>query len=482
MLRCLQGNIWLVIMGNKKGLVEKGFEHLAHEWNDQRSILDFSQGSGYKAQWKCSTCSHTWSAKISKRYREGTGCPRCPRGSAKQFSESLSFKYPDLIKEWADNRRPETVRPYSSYRAKWRCATCQSTWRASVHNRTKRKNGCPYCSNRKVRSGKNDLSTAYPTLSKEWSERNNKTPEQVSPGSHFSAWWKCSTCSYEWSATVVSRTQRKRGCPCCAGRICVKGINDIVTLFPCLAEEWADEMDPHSFTKGSSYTARWKCVVCSNIWKAPITNRTRDKSSGCPFCCGRKAIGGKTDLPTTHPHLIEEWDDRREIKTVTAGMSYQAHWKCREEGHSWKAAVHSRANGSGCPHCWNSLLISASEKEVGDYISSIIGGKELVLNDRSIISPYEIDIYIPDLSVGIEFNGEYWHSNTFLLRNRGTSAVEFHQMKRELARRSGVDLYFVWENDWINNRESIHEALRVSLLEKGENPDPILLKLEGDKE
>ena len=54
--------------------------------------------------------------------------------------------------------------------------------------------------------------------------------------------------------------------------------------------------------------------------------------------------------------------------------------------------------------------ISIQEKELLDFVKSNYNG-EIIHNDRSIIHPYELDIYLPDLRLAIEYNGDYWHAN-----------------------------------------------------------------------
>lgn len=62
-------------------------------------------------------------------------------------------------------------------------------------------------------------------------------------------------------------------------------------------------------------------------------------------------------------------------------------------------------------------------------------------HEREIIKPLELDFYCPDFSLGIEFNGDYWHSDK---RHSNT----YHQEKSQIAEQKGVFVYHIWEHEW----------------------------------
>lgn len=87
-----------------------------------------------------------------------------------------------------------------------------------IAQRVQRGDGCPYCANRKVLPGFNDLATAAPLVAKQWHETLNGalTPEMVTAGSHKKAWWQCSY-GHAWKANIYSRAGVQQcGCPVCA--------------------------------------------------------------------------------------------------------------------------------------------------------------------------------------------------------------------------------------------------------------------------
>lgn len=74
---------------------------------------------------------------------------------------------------------------------------------------------------------------------------------------------------------------------------------------------------------------------------------------------------------------------------------------------------------------------------------------------RAVIPPYEIDIYCPDYKIGIEYNGNYWHSDVYKDKN-------YHQKKSILAEENGIFVYHVFEYEWENKemREKIINSLK----------------------
>lgn len=85
---------------------------------------------------------------------------------------------------------------------------------------------------------KNSLKDIFPEIAKEWHPTKNGDlyPEDVSSGSHQKVWW-LGRCGHEWDAIIKDRV-RGYGCPICAGKRVVEGVNDLASVQPTLAEEW----------------------------------------------------------------------------------------------------------------------------------------------------------------------------------------------------------------------------------------------------
>ena len=147
--------------------------------------------------------------------------------------------------------------------------------------------GCPYCSNKRVLIGYNDLQTTHPQIAAEWHPTKNAplTPTQVTYGSGKEVWWLCSKCKYEWSTKVEARTINHTGCPACANLVVWKGHNDLQTTHPQIAVEWHptrnDHLTPAEVVAGSKRKVWWLCPI-GHSYKAAICWRTR--GTKCPQC------------------------------------------------------------------------------------------------------------------------------------------------------------------------------------------------------
>jgi len=218
---------------------------------------------------------------------EFAGPPRKISDSAKPFldkrgrihgyrsrkRESLSVTNPELISQWAERNYPFTIDDEiaSSADAVWWKGQCGHEWKAIVRNRTgKKKTGCPYCSNRKVLKGFNDLASQYPELLSEWSEKNYPTrPDEIIATSMNKYIWKCEK-GHEWTTSAANRVHGN-GCPICAKDPLVRGVNDFATEHPELVTLWSEKnlpLKPEDIRTGYRKQVWWRCQCCGEDFKA----------------------------------------------------------------------------------------------------------------------------------------------------------------------------------------------------------------------
>ena len=104
-----------------------------------------------------------------------------------------------------------------------------------------------------------------------------------------------------------------------------------------------------------------------------------------------------------------------------------------------------------CPVC-NPISSTKSGLEIQfkDYIESL--NMKPIYNCRSIISPLELDVYIPELKLAFEFNGLYWHNELNKDKN-------YHLNKTEMCEKIGIQLIHIYEDDWKYKQDIIKSMI-----------------------
>jgi hypothetical protein len=331
---------------------------------------------------------------------------------------NLAEKNPELAKEWHPTLNcdltPMDVGVRSGRKVWWQCKRYEEhQWDAAICSRSKGV-GCPYCRNKKVLPGYNDLSTTNAELAKEWHPNLNGdlTPKDVTAGSNKKAWWQCDK-KHEWS-TGISERNKGNGCPKCSGRNAIKGETDLSTNNLELANEWHPSLNgdltPFDVKVSSSKRVWWRCSKHpEHEWEASVSNRS--KGTNCPYCAGQKIFIGFNDLATVNPELAKEWHSTLNgdltPSDMTLGSGMKVWWECKK-GHEWKASVGNRNKGRGCSKCSAEMKTSFPEQAIYYYLKQALA---IEVTNRASVFGMEVDVFIPAWSIGVEYDGRYFHDS-----------------------------------------------------------------------
>ena len=219
-----------------------------------------------------------------------------------------------------------------------------------------------------------------------------------------------------------------------------------------LLDEWdyeKNDLKPNEVGKASRYKIWWLCEK-GHSYEMIVSNKV--KGYNCPYCSGRSVLKGYNDLCTTRPDLLKEWDfDKNVIKPddISKGSGKKVWWKC-DKGHSYYSVIKlkARPTSKGCPICKKESKTSFPEQTLFYYIkqffpSAINSEKEILKNEKS-----ELDIYIPELLVGVEYDGYTWHSSE--------ENIKKDKHKNLLCKDKGIILIRVRENGLCSLEHSIN--------------------------
>ncbi len=266
---------------------------------------------------------------------------------------------------------------------------------------------------------KKTLAEAFPDIAKQWDyEKNgNLTPDTVSSGSHMDIYWICPICHKSYKKKICNRTSPSRRnkesdkCPICLGRIIIPGYNSLKTKYPEIVEkEWdfnLNDIDPDTISSHTNKKYWWWCLNGHPSYQSTPNNKISGTGGNCPRCSHQK-LSPEFSLAIVNPKLAEEWNYELNELTpdkVFANSNISVYWKCKK-GHVWKTKINNRNNGKGCRECSKGHHTSFPEQIIYHYViqafpDAINGFK---------YGKTEIDIYISSLHVGIEYDGEFYHS------------------------------------------------------------------------
>jgi very-short-patch-repair endonuclease len=272
----------------------------------------------------------------------------------------------------------------------------------------------------------NPLTATHPEIAKDWDLEKNGSllPEHVNSYSKEVMWWRCVE-GHEYQVSVYSRV-RSGGCKVCqrsdhaeiARLTKLKKSKSLANAQPQLITEWDSErnkgLSPDTVFHKSHRPVWWKCKY-GHTWQS--TPQRRSRGDACPTCAKNNA-GDRVrkwrlekagqSFADAYPELLEEWDYKKNIlqpTEIAPKSNYRASWRCKY-GHEWNATVDNRThNESNCPQC------RPQSSRIEIYLLCELKVIFSEVRWRSKISGVECDIYIPDLQLGIEVDGEYWHKN-----------------------------------------------------------------------
>ena len=278
-------------------------------------------------------------------------------------------------------------------------------------------------------------------LMAEWDwEKNNKIgydPQKVTCGSDKKVWWHCEK-GHRWEMSISQRT-RGQGCPYCSNNKVWAGYNDLATTHPEVAAHWdidKNTISPQSVTYGSYMLVWWKCFNGHSFQKR-ISKMVKNLS--CPICSGHLIVDGINDFATYYPEIAKEWHPTKNGELTPSDISRKSGrkiwWMC-QHGHEWQATPRDRTDGTGCPTCSQRRVTSFPEQAILYYVQKLY--PDAINRYKGIFdNGMELDIYIPSIRLGIEYDGGAWHD--------GETSHAKERKKYEVCQRENITLFRIKE-------------------------------------
>lgn len=188
----------------------------------------------------------------------------------------------------------------------------------------------------------------------------------------------------------------------------------------------------------------WKCTN-NHI----IKMRTNDLKTG--YRCRKCSIKKYSNKRRNSINLVKQYINKYNYKLISKKYKNQKTkliLKCNNN-HIFNTCWSSFKSGNRCPIC--AKRQSKGEQEIINYLKSLnIKTQERV---KGLIGRKEIDIYLPNYKIGIEYNGLYWHSNKF------RDNTYTHYNKYKLCKEKGIILLQIFQDEWKEKQDIIKEII-----------------------
>ena len=171
--------------------------------------------------------------------------------------------------------------------------------------------------------------------------------------------------------------------------------------------------------------------------------------SGCPFCAGNNKRTIEEFIKKARATHGDKYDYSlvayKNAKTKIIII-------CKKHG-PFLQLPNTHLRGSGCPKCLAASKRSKGEIELCQYIKSIYPG-EVQENSRDIIGKKELDVYLPELNLAFEYNGDYHH------KLKEEKYPGYHVQKKKDCEKKGIKLIEILDTQWRKNKEKLKKFIK----------------------
>jgi len=262
------------------------------------------------------------------------------------------------------------------------------------------------------------------------------------------------------------------GCPACGEEQRVQSRRMPSGDFVKKATEFHNGKYDYSQTKYINMTTRVDviCPLHGNFSISPIKHL--HSGQGCP-ACGATSRGRRLDVigsaKKTATTKLEKFADSFEdqasnvhghvydySKVSYFGAKEKVEIVCKTHGSFFQTPEHHVKRGYGCPACGH--ILSKQEFNIAKFLAKFT---PMVSRDRTTIKPKELDIYLPEKALAIEYCGMYWHSHADK-EDEAENKLR-HADKHIACEKLGIRLLTIYESEWVEHKYAIQRLLRNAI-------------------
>lgn len=237
-----------------------------------------------------------------------------------------------------------------------------------------------------------------------------------------------------------------------------KGYNEHKTVYTRICEWCGEEFTTtnwnQKYCKKQHYST---CIICGKIFPVTLNALQQGHTRVCSIQCAHDyGLSNRWNNPEVfdkwmlfkndpekyisenfdHKPKLGELVEQLDISPVTLGCYFTKHDNRDIINHTTKV-----------------------EDDVVNFLLSIDPNLKILKHNKTLIPPYEIDFYLPDYNLGIEYNSSTFHNSSQTSFYPPVS-VDYHKNKSQLCEEKGVFLFHIFSFEWKAKRVIIESMLR----------------------
>lgn len=223
--------------------------------------------------------------------------------------------------------------------------------------------------------------------------------------------------------------------------------------------KWLEECRKHMVTLIKGNPRKYTFDECKNISKNFNSREEWKKKHNSSYKCSILAGWYKKCVE----HMIKlkgNWNNIDACKKIALKYKTKSDWRKRENS----SYTYASKNGwieECCNHMTHATRENSIEKDILRLVQKSYksaNSKRFKVEDkRFLVSIFELDICIPELNKGIEFDGKYWHSIPALQKRFPKWSIDqvknYHNYKDDYFSSIGIKVLHIKEEDWIKNKQ-----------------------------
>lgn len=201
-------------------------------------------------------------------------------------------------------------------------------------------------------------------------------------------------------------------------------------------------------------------IICKDHGQFTQKANSHLTGKGCVYCRNASNVAAfKSVMEKTKSGILNRLKSKNKKLTYDTstyeGMHNPMKVTCVVHGDFYPTPS-NLLKGSGCPGCVGQQ--SKGERDVATFLSIFT---PVITRDRKILKPKELDIYLPDHNIAIEYCGEYWHS--LKSEEQVREGRLNHYRKYINCKEKGIRLITIYESEWLERGHQIRRLLRNAI-------------------